>query len=106
KDNAVIPPGKPLNDLDFNYYGGIYRSVYLVETSTVHITDAVAAGKPASGGVVVYFDSVNSALAKGILRVHFQNSRQSPSEVYFTAALKNDGHVIEEWQSDSVNVAG
>ena len=29
-DDPTYPPGKPQNDLDFTYLGGIYRDVYLI----------------------------------------------------------------------------
>ena len=39
-------PGKPLKRTsDFNFYGGIYRNVYLIKTDKLYITDAVAATK-------------------------------------------------------------
>jgi beta-galactosidase len=33
KDNSIIPPGKKLSELDFNYYGGLYRHVWLIKKS-------------------------------------------------------------------------
>ena len=30
-DNSVIPPGHKLSQLDFNYYGGLYRHVLLIK---------------------------------------------------------------------------
>ena len=43
-DNSVIPPGHKLSQLDFNYYGGLYRHVWLITKSsrfrlhrTIHI---------------------------------------------------------------------
>jgi beta-galactosidase len=32
-DNPIIPPGKNLSSLDFNYYGGLYRHVWLIKQS-------------------------------------------------------------------------
>ncbi|CAF2744067.1 unnamed protein product [Rotaria sp. Silwood2] len=32
-DNPLIPPGKSLSALDFNYYGGLYRHVWLLKKS-------------------------------------------------------------------------
>ena len=32
-DDPIIPPGKNLSGLDFNYYGGLYRRVWLVRKS-------------------------------------------------------------------------
>lgn len=32
-DNSTIPPGKKLSELDFNYYGGLYRHVWLIKKS-------------------------------------------------------------------------
>ncbi|RZJ31800.1 MAG: glycoside hydrolase family 2 protein [Flavobacterium sp.] len=72
-DNPEVPPGKPLKDLDFNYYGGIYRNVYLVKTSKLYITDAVAAGKKAGGGVFVDFDKITENASSGTIKIHLKN---------------------------------
>lgn len=74
KDNPEVPPGKPLKDLDFNYYGGIYRNVYLIKTKKLHITDAVFANKKASGGIFVNFENISNSEAKGTVKVHLKNN--------------------------------
>lgn len=50
RDNGLIPPGKPLNTLDFCYYGGLYRGVNLIVKGQQHITHPVMAGQVAGGG--------------------------------------------------------
>src|SRR5512140_964962 len=53
RDNPITGP-KPLPQLDFNMYGGLYRHVWLIQKSALHITDpllADEANRPASGGV-------------------------------------------------------
>lgn len=50
-NDASYPPGKPQEGLDFSYFGGIYRDVYLISTGPVHITDPNEAGTVAGGGV-------------------------------------------------------
>lgn len=39
-----FPPGKPQEQLDFSYFGGIYRDVWLVETGTAAISDPASQG--------------------------------------------------------------
>lgn len=55
RNNPLIPPGKPLETLDFCYYGGLYRDVRLVAKPAVHITDPVMARHTAGGGIFVTY---------------------------------------------------
>lgn len=81
EDNPQIPPGKPLKDLDFNYYGGIYRNVTLIKTNAIHITDAVQENKPASGGVFVNFNSFNASTATAKVLVHVKNESNTSANI-------------------------
>ncbi len=80
-DDSLVPPGKPLNELDFNRYGGIYRNVKLISTTKLHITDALSAKEPASGGVFVQFDSISKPLSK--LRIKTQVTNQFTKDQTF-----------------------
>lgn len=80
-DNPAIPPGKPLKDLDFNLYGGIYRNVHLISTNKVYITDAVAANKLNSGGVLIHFDEISKQKAKGFAKIHIQNDTDEEKQL-------------------------
>ena len=43
-DDPSFPPGKPQKQLDFAYFGGIYRDAYLVETGPAYVTDSDRGG--------------------------------------------------------------
>ena len=43
-DDPTYPPGKPQRQLDFTYFGGIYRDAYLVETGDAYVTDTDRGG--------------------------------------------------------------
>ena len=73
EDNPEFLPGKPLKDLDFNYYGGIYRNVYLITTNKLYITNPIQANKKASGGMYANFHQVNKDRALGTVQVHLKN---------------------------------
>lgn len=77
-DDSTIPPGKPLADLDFNLYGGIYRNVHLIKTGEIFITDAVEAEEVNGGGILVHFTEVTPETASGFAKVHVRND--SPEE--------------------------
>ena len=50
-DDPSYPPGKPQAQLDYCYFGGIYRDVWLVTTSPVYITDPNQIDRVAGGGL-------------------------------------------------------
>jgi beta-galactosidase len=80
RDNPLVPPGKPLAAMDLTYQGGLYRNVWLDVTQPVHVTDAVAAGQVASGGVFVQYPQVSKELATIDVRTHVMNEGGSAAE--------------------------
>ncbi len=112
RDNPQIPPGKPLKTLDFNYYGGIYRNVYLLTTNAVYITDAVQAAKTNDGGILIHFDHLSKEVAKGFIKVNVNNETEEPQkvrlEIAFTANSQkttfNTGTVIIAAKTDETIV--
>jgi beta-galactosidase len=59
-DNPEVPPGKPQSELDFVYFGGLYRSVQFQVLNPLHITDPILADKAAGGGIFVTFPKVGA----------------------------------------------
>ncbi len=79
-DNSNDPtysPGKKEENLDFTYFGGIYRDCWLVVHNKVHITDPNFENETAGGGLFVAFDKVGSELAEVLLKTHIRNSDNS-----------------------------
>ncbi len=62
-DQPLIPPGKPHDQLDFAYFGGLYRDAYLVVTDPLHLTDSITANRVAGGGVFVRTEAIASNTA-------------------------------------------
>jgi beta-galactosidase len=73
RDNAITGP-KPLADLDFNLYGGLYRNATLLIKDSLHITDPILANKVAGGGVFATFPSVSKDRATVQVRTHVTNA--------------------------------
>jgi beta-galactosidase len=100
RDNPVTGP-KPLPQLDFNPYHGIYRSVHLIYKDTLHITDPILAGRPASGGVSVTYRDVSPDVATVRVQVHVRNDGLGPREFRVRALLLDaDGQAAAEAYSD------
>lgn len=73
RDNPITGP-KPLADLDFNLYGGLYRHAQLILKDKLHITEPILADKVASGGVFVTFPVVSREAATVKVQTHVKNS--------------------------------
>ncbi|MDP2159090.1 MAG: glycoside hydrolase family 2 TIM barrel-domain containing protein [Flavobacterium sp.] len=94
QDNPQIPPGKTLKTLDFNYYGGIYRNVYLIQTNKTYITDAVHANQVNSGGILVNFNTIIKEKASGLVKIHVKNEDTKSKKVKVSITFKNGSETI------------
>ncbi len=74
RDNPEVPPGKPLKQLDFCMYGGIYRNVKLHILEPIHISDAVASNRPGGGGIFVRYENVSKTSADILIQTHVVNT--------------------------------
>lgn len=72
-DNPIVPPGKPQKNLDFSYFGGIYRNVWMHVTGDVYVTSAIEEDIPGGGGVLVDFPSVSKESATVTVKTHVRN---------------------------------
>jgi len=75
--NPITGP-KPLGDLDFNLYSGLYRPAHLIIKDKLHITDQILADKVAGGGVFVTFPEVSKDAATVRVETHIENTDTSP----------------------------
>lgn len=103
-NNPEIPPGKPLEDLDFNYYGGIYRNVYLITTNALYITDPVAANETGGGGIFIDFNKVSIAQASGILQVHLRNDFATVKKTCIKTRILYLGTEVATFISETVSI--
>lgn len=88
--NPQIPPGKPIENLDFNYFNGIYRNVYLLKTKRLYITDAVQANVVASGGINFQIANLSKEKAEGTVKIHLKNEFQSAKNIVAKIEFSND----------------
>ncbi|MFQ3297721.1 MAG: beta-galactosidase, partial [Polaribacter sp.] len=94
KDNPITGP-KPLEKLDFNTYGGIYRNVWLIAKNKLHITDPILEDKIASGGIFVTLPEVSTKKASIHIKTHIRNETdKTTSFLVRNTLLKNDSILV------------
>ncbi|MDD4063888.1 MAG: glycoside hydrolase family 2 TIM barrel-domain containing protein [Bacteroidales bacterium] len=85
-DNPVTGP-KPLELLDFNMYGGLYREARIMYKSSLHITDAILENTPAGGGVLVTYPAFSSEKVVMNVQTHIRYAplaNEEPDRRVFT----------------------
>ena len=78
RENPHIPPGKPLNELDFLWYSGLYRNVSLTVTDRLHITAPPEYHAPLGGGIITGIRDVGRESATLTLSAHVSNDDRIP----------------------------
>lgn len=94
-DNRDFPPGKKQATLDFTYHGGIYRDVWLIATSDIHITDSNKANIEAGGGIFVQYGEINKDKAESIISTDIKNDSKKPEDVTVEQTIiNNEGKIV------------
>jgi beta-galactosidase len=105
RDNPVTGP-KPLPQLDFNPYHGLYRSVHLVVKDPLHITDPILAEIPGGGGVFVTCPEVSAEAATVRAQVHVRNDDARAREFRIRVRLLDgEQRAVAEAPSDPVQLS-
>ncbi|WEK34112.1 MAG: glycoside hydrolase family 2 TIM barrel-domain containing protein [Candidatus Pseudobacter hemicellulosilyticus] len=95
QDSPLVPPGKPLKDLDFCYYSGIYRNVSLLVKNDLFITDPVMEAIPAGGGLHVWYPHVSARQAEIQVATHIRNAgSQRSSYALQWQLLDKQGRIV------------
>jgi beta-galactosidase len=106
EDNPQVPPGKPLDDLDFNYFSGIYRNVWLQVKDKLHISDPIGADRTAAGGILVTFSDVSHESAVVNVQVDVSNVDEEPAGAKVKLVLKNaDGAEVASAVSETKDIS-
>jgi beta-galactosidase len=106
-DDGTYPPGKKQAALDFCYYGGIYRDVWLIGKSLVSITDAIEADEVAGGGVFIHYDEISEKSAKVFINTEIKNNRQKKSAVQLLTIFRDAaGKVVKVLKSNLLLLVG
>ena len=96
-DDPSFPPGLEQSNLDFTYFGGIYRDCWLIVHNKVFITDPNFENEVGGGGFIAAFDEVNSKKAKVVLKTQLRNSENTD----FTGKIEyeivqSDGTIVKK----------
>ena len=95
RDDRNVPPGKPASLLDFCYWGGIYRNVWLHVEDKLHITDAVEANEVKGGGVFVSYSNVSEDYAAVSVKVQAENLYDTEKICTVAVSMKDqDGAAV------------
>lgn len=94
RDNPITGP-KPLKELDFNTYGGIYRNVWLITKSSVHISDPIYANQKGGGGIFIKTKNVTEASVLIDIKTNLVNSNKETRNVELVHTLfDNSNHEV------------
>ncbi len=104
RENADVPPGKPYGELDFCWYGGLYRGVELRAYPALHITEPVAAGEAAGGGVFLRTLEATEERAAVRVRTHVRNAGPVARAFRVRTELRRGGVLVAAGVSTEITL--
>lgn len=98
RDNAITGP-KPLEQLDFNTYGGLYRGVRLIVKPPIHLTDEMLANRVAGGGLFVTYPAVGTDAATIAIAADVANAGTDAAQATVSHRLYDGERLVAEVRS-------
>lgn len=93
--HSLITGPKPLDQLDFHLYHGLYRGVTLSVQPPLHLTDELLENIPGGGGVFVTYPEVSDARASVAVQTHVRNAGAKAARFTLVTTLRTlDGAVV------------
>lgn len=100
-DAPDVPPGKPQQDLDFTYEGGLYRNIYIHVTDKLYITNPILAGEVAGGGIFVTYPEVSQEKAEIAIQTHIKNEQEAEMTFKLVQQLVDEaGQVVHQIENE------
>jgi len=99
RDNPITGP-KPLESLDFNTHGGLYRGVRLIVKPPVHLTDEMLAGEVAGGGLFVTYPELSAGRATIAVAAHIANAGPRRADATVRHQLYNGDALVAQTASE------
>ncbi len=103
RDNPLTGP-KPLAELDFNFYGGLYREVRLLLRDSLHITDEMLAKRVAGGGVFITYPQVTQVRADVRIKTHIANQGETPRHFNIVHTLLDGDQAVATRSSEEIQI--
>jgi len=101
RDNPITGP-KPLSELDFNTYGGLYRGVRLMVKPPAHLSDEMLADRVAGGGLFVTYPLVTGDQARIAIAAYLRNAADRQAVVTIRHRLYDGRALIGESRAEQV----
>ena len=101
RPNTSYAPGK--DNPDFQYFGGIYRDVYLTVTDPVYITDPIESDTVAGGGVFLTAPAVSQDSATVNAKTEVENTGASAADVTLRTQIL-DGQTVVATREDRYTI--
>lgn len=92
RDDPLTGP-KPLKDLDFNTYGGLYRGVKLMVRPPVYLSDEMLENRVAGGGLFVTYPEVSQDSATIALAADIRNTTSAAATATVRHQLYHGEHL-------------
>ena len=93
-NDKTYPPGKSQEQLDFTYFGGIYRDAWLITHNHTYVTHPTAAEKVAGGGVFVHYESLSEKSVDVFVDVDVINEGKKKTVFVQLDLLDSDGKAV------------
>jgi len=105
--STAFPPGNSSDSIDFLYFGGLYRNVYLHVADSLHITNPILANIPAGGGIFVTNSPVASgaATASVYVKTNVLNEYKSTQSCKVVTTILNGAGQTVVIKADSTGLA-